>query len=690
MERKKIVNVFLKEALRLADLGFKVLPLRPGDKRPAVEHGVHDASSDPEVITEWWTRMPDANLAISCEGLLVVDIDDPSTGWPGDDSKANDLSTCPLQQTPRKGHHRVMRLPPGKIFGNTTSKLAERIDTRSMGGYVLVAPSVIGGERYEWLQPIESYDDIPLVFDWLAEELGRIQTTGGYNGTGDEFLGDRPIPDGEQNDTLTRIAGWLRLHGFSQGQIEAALVKISEERCVDAQGQPYPHPLERIKKIAWSVSRYEADVFRVAAMEDAPPDRAEEEHPDPGKFPPELIDEAPGLLQDVLKHTLATSPRPQPVFALAGALGLMSTLTGRKIRDKSNLRTNMILLVAGKSGSGKDRARQVNREILTAIGADELIGSEEVQSGNGVYTIARTQPVSLLQLDEIGEMLKRIKKSTSDALGNVTSVLMKIYSAAGGPCKVGGYVDPKRNFMLEQPHMVILGTTVIESFAQSLSREQLTDGFLSRTLLMHSESFPRQLEPEFKEIPLEILAAARDWLEYQPTKGNLAHVNPTPCVIPYSKAALEALEEFKVLCDQLTARHPLWSRGVEKAKKLAMNYEAALYGPPPGLREISKAAFLWGARLVEYVTRETLWIAGQWVADTQLETYTKKVIRWIRERKKRSLNEYTRAFQGIPEKTRQEVLRTLETSGQVSVAKVGNKTEIEWRLRTSLTSQERF
>ena len=50
----------------------------------------------------------------------------------------------------------------------------------------------------------------------------------------------------------------------------------------------------------------------------------------------------------------------------------------------------------------------------------EMALSEEIQAGNCVYTIARTQPAHLLQLDELGRMLKRIKESKSDALANVT------------------------------------------------------------------------------------------------------------------------------------------------------------------------------------------------------------------------------------------------------------------------------
>lgn len=679
-------NQFLQEALRLADLGFKILPIRPGDKRPAVEHGVHDASSDPEVLEKWWHDMPRANLAISCESLVVIDIDDPKTQWPEDDTKTNDLSTCPLQRTPRGGDHRIMLLGKDQSFSNSVGKLARGIDVRSTGGYILVAPSRIGGKEYRWIQGIESREEIPFLFEWLATELERIKITGGYG----KSLGSRQIVDGTQNNALTSIGGGLRLAGFSQGEIEATLLRVSAERCVDKEGNSYPHPEERVKKIAWSVARYEPDVFATAAMEEGPPEGEEpEEFPDPGRFPLELIDQVGGLMREVIDFTLKTSPRPQPIFALAGALAMMSTITGHKIRDDQNLRTNLMLIAAGKSGSGKDRARQVNREILTQIGAEKLLGSEEIQSGNGVYTTARTQPVCLLQLDEIGKMLTRIKESRSDSLANVTSTLMKLYSAAGGPCKIGGYADEKRNFMLEQPHVVVLGTTVVESFAASLSAEQLKDGFMGRTLLFHSEKFPPQIRALTRPLPDSIITQAREWLDYQPSTGNLAAIHPEPLLVPYTTEALAAIKEFEGYCDALTVNsHELWSRAAEKMKKCAMNLQASIDGPPVagvggilgGIRVVGVEAIRWASILVEYQTRETLWLASQWVADTLIESHTKRVLRWLRSRHRAvTLNEFTRSNQFLSKKMRAEVLETLVQSGQLVVQKDGKKTKLTTR-----------
>lgn len=672
------MNALLNEALRLAELGIKVLPLRSRDKRPITENGVWDATTDTTLIQAWWKENPTANVGMSCEGFLVVDIDGykrEEDDWPGDAGHAGDLMTCPQARTPRKGDHFVMR-DPKQEFGNTTSKLAKGIDTRGTGGYIAVYPSEgAGGTRYSWIRGIDDLDEVPEVFPWLREQLNAIKR-GKFDGDS-PFLGDRPIPDGEQNDTLTRIGGWLRQHGFSQGQIEAALIAVSEERCVDAAGKPWPHPEERVKKIAWSVSRYEPDVFRVSAMEDAPPEVEKDTFADPGRFPPHLLDEAPGFLGEVMDFCLETSPRPQPVFALAGAMTLLSTLMGRKVRDEENLRPNILAMIVGRSGSGKDRPRQVNREILDAIGAaEELLGSEEIQSGNGVYTTARTQPCCLLQLDEMGKMLQRIKQSRSDALANVVSTIMKLYSAAGGPCKIGGYADPKRNFALEQPHMTVLGTTVVESFAQSLTTEALHDGFLSRVLLFSSAEFPLDVPFKHRPPPQRILDMAADWYKFQPTTGNLISANPDPKIFVYTPAALEAVEEFRVFSWKLSREHTLWTRAMEKAKKVAQMHTGATHGP--GAETISERAFRWASQMVEYQTREMLWIASQWVSDSYLEAQTKRVVRWLRKKTGRiSLSQFTRAHQSIAKKMRQEILETLQQTGQLVLKKESSRTYLE-------------
>ena len=55
-------------------------------KHPLTPHGVHDATANPDTLSDWWKRYPEANEGIAtgrCSGLIAVDVD-PRNG--GDDT----------------------------------------------------------------------------------------------------------------------------------------------------------------------------------------------------------------------------------------------------------------------------------------------------------------------------------------------------------------------------------------------------------------------------------------------------------------------------------------------------------------------------------------------------------------------------------------------------------------------------
>jgi hypothetical protein len=133
-------NALLEAALDYAARGWPVLPIRARSKAPATEHGVLDASTDPDVIRGWWTRWPEANVGIATgwPGPTVVDIDDMEAA--GDVVARLRATGAPEVATPRGRHFYFAGTRGGTVnlgYG----------EIRGRGSYVLAPPSIHPSDR---------------------------------------------------------------------------------------------------------------------------------------------------------------------------------------------------------------------------------------------------------------------------------------------------------------------------------------------------------------------------------------------------------------------------------------------------------------------------------------------------------------------------------------------------------------
>jgi Bifunctional DNA primase/polymerase, N-terminal len=138
------MNVFALAARQYAGRGWHVFPCSAGTKVPATSHGLHDASTDPDVIRAWWQRWPRANVAIrtgAVSGLVVLDVDMPDgfASLEGLEAKHGRLPVTYTVTTPSGGEHYYYRHPGGTV-PNSAGKLGAGLDVRGDGGYI-VAPS---------------------------------------------------------------------------------------------------------------------------------------------------------------------------------------------------------------------------------------------------------------------------------------------------------------------------------------------------------------------------------------------------------------------------------------------------------------------------------------------------------------------------------------------------------------------
>lgn len=178
-------------AARYADLGWRVIPIGPGNKHPSVKEWQKEATTSPTMIDKWWGtdtgkgthRDHGVGVATGAgSGIWVLDIDvaDNKPGWrnfshllaahPGDFPK----TVC--AQTGTGGFHYFFRWDPERpVHNGMATRLPEGIDIRGEGGQVVAAPTVHpNGNQYMWIvapyatdtNPATRVADAP---DWLYD-----------------------------------------------------------------------------------------------------------------------------------------------------------------------------------------------------------------------------------------------------------------------------------------------------------------------------------------------------------------------------------------------------------------------------------------------------------------------------------------------------------------------------------------
>ncbi len=650
-----IQNELLEAALSYAELGFKVFPLLPGSKEPATENGLLNATTDQALIEEAWSNQP-FNIGISTAGLLVIDIDGAGNPWLSTlGERIYDLVGCPMSRTPRGGSHRFFRQPPG-TWRNTASKLAPGVDTRADGGYVVAPPSVLEtGGGYQWLEETELTADLPLPPEWLVKKLQADQPASATKILISGNNSSNPIPQGQRNHALASIAGAMRRYGLSRAEIVASLHVVNCSRC-----QP-PMAANEVEKIADSITRYTPDQFATGAVEGDfyGLDGAKQAQP----FPEDLL-KPPGLISEIIDYNLAGAIRQQPILALAGAIALMATITGRKVQDEFGTRTNLFILGVAGSGQGKERARTVNKELLFKAKAEHLIGPESPASASGLVSCVANSPAVLLQWDEIGRLFQAINGRNAGAhLAGISTTLMKLFTSSNTMFFGDAYADSKKNRAIDQPHAVLYGTTVPVNLYCNMTEESIVDGFMGRLLIFESETHAAEYcDPRFMD-PEPIVALIREWIE-RPTCGNLTSEHPAPDVMPSGPGVRAAWKRMQDEClereRQAEEHSALWTRAVEKARKLAL-----IHACSRGVQEVGIPDVEWGQRLSIHLTQRLSFAGESHIAKSHADRNRQEIVNWLRNRplQTATVRELARAVRRQGKRERDEAIRELEEMG---------------------------
>lgn len=168
-----MTNDIKEAALYWAKQGYPVFPCKPENKSPLVRDGFKAATTDPQLIEQWWSQFPNAMIGMptgAASGITVVDVDvhGEVNGMPWFEEHRADFADAPIVKTPSGGLH-IYFIADGTK--NSASKIARGVDTRGDGGYVCVPPSVTTeGTYYGWHNPIDLFPPRRMPA-WVAEKL---------------------------------------------------------------------------------------------------------------------------------------------------------------------------------------------------------------------------------------------------------------------------------------------------------------------------------------------------------------------------------------------------------------------------------------------------------------------------------------------------------------------------------------
>jgi hypothetical protein len=208
----------LKWALAYAESArLSVFPVKVGGKSPLTKNGFKDATTDSGQITEWWSKMPMANIGIPIPaGIMVLDVDSLEALHM---LKAMDLvlPSTVNAKTPRGWH--MWYLADGI---KPSTGLLPGLDVRAPGSYVVVPPSKAhNGLRYDWLVPPRENDftDAP---EWLIEMAKdtKLSSDGPTNGRVKPESVLEGVAEGSRDNTLFRYACRLRALDYPRAEAE--------------------------------------------------------------------------------------------------------------------------------------------------------------------------------------------------------------------------------------------------------------------------------------------------------------------------------------------------------------------------------------------------------------------------------------------------------------------------------------
>lgn len=671
--------------------GFKVFPCN-ADKTPATPQGFKNAHSDFNILLKQFYKddmligLPTGNV----NGIVVVDIDlkdGRSLEEVFEDLKEYGEFPDTLRvQTMSGGIHLYYTIEETEISSHTHFFHKNLpVDIRGNGGYVITADY-----RKYFPLDIDDIDEMkshmaPLP-EWIEKYRKSIIETPVMEGLMlpesevREIRSALAYLDADDRDTWVRVGMCLKSTGTVQakGLWTEWSMKSSKFNPTDQEAKwktfkPSEITIASLFSLAKSygwVTTYSSSANVITTEEYSQISEKIYQRP---KFPEELLT-PPGLVGEIAQYMNSQAHREQPIISVAAAIAFCGAIMGRRVQGQDGMRTNIYCMSIGETGCGKENARKCIKKIIYACNDAKLEGLcdvENIASETSIYTALDGCLSPLFMIDEIGIFLKSTQNSQAHHLAGIPAALLKMFTSSDVVVSGKSYADSKKKIRLNHPNLCIYGTATPEQFYNSLSKENIEQGLISRLLIFESEcSRPparRGIKTAFpdQELVEKIKAITARPENYCP-HGNVSEKTiVNPIVIPMTHEAEEMMwdfnEEIDAIIEDLQKRGKIFSlhtRCVEIAKKISL---IIAVGDMPFEQQpiIHPHHISYATKLTRYLFDNLSYAAENFISDNRQEKEAKKILQLIREKGKISMPKLTRKCQHLKSQERKDIISSL-------------------------------
>lgn len=623
----------LDYALRYAQMGWHVFPVwgaKDGKCRcgrecnsPAkhpvemlVPNGQNAATTDPEIIRRWYSRMPEAGIAVFMQpsGLVGIDIDPRNGGIDTIDDvegKNGPLISDVLQFTQGGGEHRVFSLAKDASIA-LPGKLGPGVDVKR-NGYIVLSPTQGVSGQYAWeasSDPLEGMIPSPLP-DWVRD-LGQIHAPApAVDASAPRFV--TPGQLDELRSALEHIPSddrdlWVKtgLALCSIGQAGFSLWDAWSKKSKKYD----PVDAFRVWRSFKPGSINFESVFHEAQMRGwLNPLAGFVPMPELGPAATIVVpDESPALNPQILAHAPQNesfdltipvaalhqavewmeqfSEEPNRQISVHAALALASVLGGRIFESENSNVTSMYFLTLAGTGTGKGYPKEAIRRLLAESGMGHMLSGSGNTSAGAVFSALFKSPTHIQITDEFGKHLQMARRQHNAAMLDAFAVMTEAFSDANGILVPRNY----SNFHLTKKELSALDSKIVyrpaitlyafatpEQVFDNLSSAEIDDGFLNRMVpvIVNSANLPERPIGN-KSVPQSLIAWVKQMRNSASQDANLAGVESDydmemkPALVRFSDEARKLFAEFKAEIKKTTWAEPkLTMRWRENAMRLA-------------------------------------------------------------------------------------------------------------------------